>query len=362
MLLLIYQQLWTLLLGLSFMPATIKILFFADSHLGFDLPRHPRIERRRRGEDIFKNYLLGIKFAKKEKVDLIVHGGDLFHHSRVSPVIVERAFQPLYEVACAGIPVYLVPGNHERSRLPGHLYLSHENIHIFDRPTTYTQLVGGKKISLSGFPFARKVRERFPLLLRQTRYMDVEADVRYLCLHQTFEGARVGSVNYTFREGQDNIPPEWVPKDFAAVLSGHIHKAQQLDRTLDGEPLPVPVIYSGSIERTSIAERFEDKSFRLLKLNWDNGELVQEVETHQLPVRPMLKVSIPVRDYPPDQVLIHIRGHLSLINPDAVVRIELTGRRAEQIQRSITAASLRAAVPRSMNISFMLNLDMPVGN
>lgn len=338
------------------MSESIRILFFGDSHLGFDLPNQPRIERRRRGEDLFKNYHQIIKFAKWEKADLILHGGDLFHHSRVSPAIIERAYRPLYELACSGIPVYLVPGNHERSRLPEHLYLSHNNIHIFDRPITYSHQAGGIKLSLSGFPFTRKVREKFPTLLRQTTYQQGEADWRFLCIHQIFEGATVGPVDYTFRDGADNIPPEWVPEDFGAVLSGHIHRAQRLDLTLDGQKLSVPVIYPGSIERTSIAERFEDKSFRLIKLRRENRHIIQEVETRPLPARPMLKVSVPVRDHPPNQVLLHIQGQLSLIDPDAVVRVELTGRRADQVQKSITAASLRAAAPQSMNISFGLNL------
>ena len=34
----------------------IRILFLADTHLGFDLPVKPRINRRRRGIDFFKNY------------------------------------------------------------------------------------------------------------------------------------------------------------------------------------------------------------------------------------------------------------------------------------------------------------------
>jgi DNA repair exonuclease SbcCD nuclease subunit len=340
------------------MTEKIKILFIADSHLGFDLPHRPRIERRRRGEDLFENYLQIMKFANREKVDLILHGGDLFHHPGISPAVIERAYRPLYELACTGIPVFLVPGNHERSRLPGHLYLSHENIRVFDRPATYTLVVKGKRISFSGFPFTRKVRENFPTLLGQTGYQDQEADWRFLCAHQTFEGARVGPVDFTFREGPDNIPPQWVPGCFGAVLSGHIHRAQELEQTLEGSPLKVPVIYPGSIERTSIAERFEDKSFRLINVFEDQGEMVQEVETHPLPARPMLKVTIPVEDEPPDQVLAHIRGRLSLLSPDAVVRIELTGQRAEQIQRSITAASLRAAAPGSMNISFRLNLEM----
>ena len=91
--------------------------------------------------------------------------------------------------------------------LPEHLYLSHENIRIFDRPVTYTQKIGDKTISLSGFPFTTEVREKFPALLGQTRYQDQEADWRYLCAHQTFEGAKVGPVDFTFREGTDNIPP-----------------------------------------------------------------------------------------------------------------------------------------------------------
>ncbi len=185
----------------------IKILFFADSHLGYDLPHRPRIERRRRGEDLFKNYLQILQFARQKKVDLVIHGGDLFDHPRVSPAIIERAYRPLYELACAGIPLYLVPGNHERSHLPEHLYLSHENIWIFDQPATYTQQIGDKTISLSGFPFTRKVRENFPTLLGQTGYQDQEADWRYLCLHQTFEGARVGPVDFTFRDGPEISPP-----------------------------------------------------------------------------------------------------------------------------------------------------------
>jgi DNA repair exonuclease SbcCD nuclease subunit len=343
------------------MLTTHKILFFADSHLGFDLPRQPRIERRRRGEDLIQNYQHVIKFALRKKVDMIVHGGDLFHHSRVSPAVIERAYRPLFEAACNGIHVYLVPGNHERSRLPGHLYLSHEKIHVFDRPATFIQLVGGKRIALSGFPFNRKVRDKFPLLVQQTGYMDVKADCRFLCTHQSFEGARVGPVDYTFREGEDNIPPAWVPSNFEAVLSGHIHNAQQLDQTLDGNQLSVPVIYPGSIERTSIAERFEEKSFNLIKLHWDEGKMTREVETHPLPARPMLKVSVPVEDHSPDQVLVHIRGRLSLINPDAVVRVDLTGRRADQIQKLISAANLRAAAPRSMNISFGFTLARNAG-
>jgi DNA repair exonuclease SbcCD nuclease subunit len=344
------------------MTEPIKILLFGDTHLGYDLPVRPRIQRRRRGDDFFANYQQVLDFARRKKVDLIVHGGDLFFRSKVSPAIVDRAYEPLYALATRGIPIYIVPGNHERSRLPGHLTLAHENIRIFDRPTTYLHQVGDRTIALSGFPFARDARNKFPGLLHQTGWESCGADVHYLCTHQTFEGAQVGPVDFTFREGPDNIPPERVPDQFRAVLSGHIHRAQQLTETLAGEPLSAPVLYPGSIERTSVAERFEEKSFKMIHLWWEQGEMIQEVETHALPARPMIKVTIPVEDYPPDQVLVHIKGKLSLLKPDAVVRVELTGRRAELIQRSISAASLRSCAPGSMNISFGLNLLPAAGN
>ncbi len=343
-------------LGLEPMTDKIKILLFGDSHLGYDLPVRPRIQRRRRGEDFFANFLLILDFTRRNKVDLIVHGGDLFFRSKVPAPIVDKAYEALYATATRGIPVYIVPGNHDRSRLPEHLYRAHKNIEVFDQPATFIQKVRNRSVALSGFPFVRDVKEKFPALLGQTGWEDVEADVHFLCTHQTFEGAQVGPVDFTFREGPDNIPPEWVPDRFNAVLSGHIHRAQQLTQSLVGEPLISPVIYPGSIERTSVAERFEEKSFSIINLLWENEKLIRELETHPLPARPMVKVTVPVGEYPPDQVLVHIQGQLSLLKKDAVVRVELTGRRAEQVQRSISAASLRSCAPSSMNITFGLKI------
>jgi len=33
----------------------IRVLLLADTHLGFDLPSRPRVDRRRRGPDFFAN-------------------------------------------------------------------------------------------------------------------------------------------------------------------------------------------------------------------------------------------------------------------------------------------------------------------
>jgi DNA repair exonuclease SbcCD nuclease subunit len=334
------------------MNSPIKVLFFADSHLGYDEPIRPRIQRRRRGDDFFSNYLRILNIARREKVDLILHGGDFFFRSKIPPAIIERAYQPLLDLANSGIPIYIVPGNHERSRLPDHLWLTHPKIQVFDRPTTYLHRVGDLSIAFSGFPFTRNVKEDFHNLLTQTGYREVQADIHYLCTHQTFEGAQVGPIDFTFRNGPDNIPGEWIPEEFTGVLSGHIHRGQRLTRNLGGQDLIVPVIYPGSIERTSFAERFEEKYYVTITLLPNTRKPRQVIEYHPLPTRPMVNLKIPVEGRNLSEVKWVIRDRLTMIHPDAVVRINLTGPNADEIQRSLTAAGLRSAAPRSMNIHF----------
>ena len=111
-------------------------ILLADTHIGLDYPLQPRIDRRRRGVDFLNNFRLALQPALHGEVDLVVHGGDLFDRSRVPEALVQIALEPLLEVAASGVPVFLVPGNHERSRIPLQLWRNHLNLHIFDQPDT----------------------------------------------------------------------------------------------------------------------------------------------------------------------------------------------------------------------------------
>ncbi|MFC2025933.1 hypothetical protein ACFLUC_01930 [Chloroflexota bacterium] len=53
----------------------IRILLVADTHLGFDMPFRPRVQKQRRGPDFFANFESALKPALCEQVDLAVHGG-----------------------------------------------------------------------------------------------------------------------------------------------------------------------------------------------------------------------------------------------------------------------------------------------
>ncbi len=269
---------------------SVRVLFVSDTHLGLDLPLHPRVDHRRRGPDFFSCFERALEPAFRGEVDVVIHGGDLLYRSRVPAWLVQRALEPLTRAAARGVPVLLVPGNHERSAIPYPLLAAREGLHVFGRPSTVVVESRGLRVAFPGFPYAREVRRDFRALLDATGYRRIEADARVLCLHHCIEGAVCGPPpGHVFRDGPDVIAAAELPADVAVVLSGHIHRHQVLRHDLRGRPLPAPVVYAGSVERTSFAEREETKGYALLTIGAGGGGRgrIDGCEFRALPARPM---------------------------------------------------------------------------
>ena len=340
-------------MAITHAKTSFRLLLLADTHIGLDHPVRPRIERRRRGDDFLANFRLALQPALHGEVDLVVHGGDLFDRCRVPAAVVQLGLEPLLEVAEQGVPVFLVPGNHERARIPLHLWRSHPHLHIFDRPATFSLTKNGVTLALSGFPFSRRIFEYFPALLTQCSAQRQPAHIRLLCMHQAVEGARVGPANFTFRSGADVLRGVQIPPGFCALLSGHIHRTQVLRQDLGGRPLNAPVVYPGSVERTAFAEQGEVKGYMLLTLtagNQPGGRLVK-IEFHPLPARPMLTLDIYTGGLLPAQAAERLRAQLAGLDAHTVVRIRLHGDLSADTWQVFSAASLRSLAPGTMNIT-----------
>lgn len=335
------------------MVRTARILLLSDTHVGFDSPARPRVARRRRGPDFLARFADALAPALRGEVDLVVHGGDLLYRAGVPPHVVQAAMAPLFRVADRGVPVFLVPGNHERSRIPYPLLTHHRRVHIFDEPRTFTGTWGGLRIAVAGFPFARAVHgEAFEARLRATGWRDAPADLRLLCMHQAVEGATVGAHDYVFRSGADVVPGWAIPLGLAAVLAGHIHRAQVLTRDLAGRPLGAPVLYPGSVERTAFAERNERKGYVVLEVcpGPDGGRLC-DWTFHPLPARPMVVLDLDVEGRTPAAVERRLGRRLRACDPDAVVRVVPRGTATAPLDRVLAASNLRALAPARMNVS-----------
>jgi DNA repair exonuclease SbcCD nuclease subunit len=287
-------------------------------------------------------------------MDLIVHGGDLFYRSKIPDALIGKVFKPLLELADSGIPVYIVPGNHERSKIPATLFEQHPRIHIFDRPKTLQLKIRGRLLTLSGIPACRNgIRDKFAGLVRETSFQNHNAHFKLLCIHQCVEGARVGAHDYTFRNGPDVISGRSLPPDFNAVLAGHIHRYQMLTHDLQGRSLPAPVLYPGSIERTSFSERLEQKGFLLLEFSF-SGSAHRPVLSHTffpLPCRPMVDLLLPAAKLNGTGGEVVLKGLISALDPDSIVRLSIRGDLSPQAANLLKAERLRRIAPPSMNIA-----------
>jgi DNA repair exonuclease SbcCD nuclease subunit len=174
------------------------------------------------------------------------------------------------------------------------------------------------------------------------------------------EGAQVGVHNYTFRGGPHVVRGRDIPGHFAAVLAGHIHRHQVLTHDLGGRRLAAPVVYPGSVERTAFAERSEEKGYVLAEFEptaSGRGELVSATFV-PLPTRPMVSFVLQADAFSADALRAHLRHRLAELHREAVVRIQLQGNLSSEARQVLSAASLRALAPTSMNVTVSYPREM----
>jgi DNA repair exonuclease SbcCD nuclease subunit len=237
--------------------------------------------------------------------------------------------------------VLLVPGNHERARMPYPLLALHEGLHLFDRPRTVVIEARGVRAAFIGFPYTWEIRDRFRDVITAATRDAPPADARVLCIHQCVEGATCGPGNFTFRTGADVIRTADLPRDAAVTLSGHIHRHQVLR-----PPGRSPVIYAGSIERTSFAEAPETKGYVVLELTRSG---LGAFEFRPLPARPMMTRALSFDDIDGAEACARVAAAIESTPADAVVQLRVQG----QVPATLNAAALRAiAGARNVTLAF----------
>ena len=186
----------------------MKFVHTADSHLGFEVTKtvsSHKEGRERRAEEIYKNFEEVARHALEIEADLFIHSGDLFNKYYIPRDRLDHLIGPLMDLERAGIPVLIIPGNHERSEFPFDLFHGAKGVFVFDRPKTVALTLDGYRVGVAGFPFIRQdSRRTFLKALGETEYEELRSDLNILITHQAFDGARVGPVEYTFNPGRSD--------------------------------------------------------------------------------------------------------------------------------------------------------------
>ena len=301
----------------------IRFLHISDSHFGVHYALNPRnLHRRAYGEIFFQKVTDVVQKAVfNHQVDFIIHSGDFFNRSKPPSEVVDRAVKAFLPALQKEVPIYILPGNHERSKLPlGLLPFSNENIHLFSRPLSFIFEKNDVKIKLTGFPYIRRnIKRNFHSLVRKAWFHQrKKTEFAILVIHQLIEGSCIE--NYTFRKGQNVIMFQQIPQKFNYIACGHVHRFQFLYNPRLGSirssnklfsvkqnasnytwqfegrsnvTSPIfrgPLLsYAGSLERVSLMERNEPKGYIIGQFEIaKNGVQSIEYKFHKLPAVKMV--------------------------------------------------------------------------
>ncbi|MBI4298928.1 MAG: exonuclease SbcCD subunit D [Chloroflexi bacterium] len=358
----------------------MRILHFSDVHIGVE--NYGRVDPNTglssRLTDFLQTYDEVVEYALANEVDLVLFCGDAYK-SRDPSQTHQRAFaQRIARLSAAGIPVFLLVGNHDLPHTSGKASaldifptLSVPNIYIGERLDTYLVSTKSGALQIVALPWIRRgsflaredmrglspeqVNERIQeSLTNHLRWQAEGLDPQtpsILAGHVSIGEAKTSS-EQSMMLGKDHVllHSSVALPYFDYVALGHIHKHQALGRN----PM---VVYSGSLQAIDFGEENDTKGFCVIELDpaLPAGRRLTDFQFHPVQARRFLTVTVDIQttdDDPTEKVVKailrhHIQGAIVRVN----VRIpsELEGHLDEaQIRRALEQAHYLASVSKEV--------------
>ncbi|MDK1080430.1 MAG: exonuclease SbcCD subunit D [Anaerolineae bacterium] len=264
----------------------MKLLHFADAHIDMaNYGRHdPETGLPLRVLDFLKSLDTIVDAALNENVDMVIFAGDTYKDRSPAPTFQREWGRRIIRLSQAGIPTFLLVGNHDMSPAVGRANSVQEfdtlqipHVRVLQKPEFLSaeelglpvQIIAIPYVSRSGLVAALEIEG----LDKEEVYSEIENRLTELIIgwldnadkelpviltaHASVQGAAYGSER-TVMLGSDLVLPASIVKDkrLDYVALGHIHKPQDLN-----EGAHPPVIYPGSIERVDFGEAADKKYF-----------------------------------------------------------------------------------------------------
>jgi exonuclease SbcD len=292
---------------------TLRIAHLADTHLGYSGygKSDPETGRNQRAVDFEHAFAHVISDILTRDVDLVIHAGDVFHHTRPSWHTLALFVQQMRRLENAGIPAVVIAGNHDTPRLrtSGSLYsvmqLSLPRVAFITGYATEERSYPELDLLVHGVPHGSLINPDPPLILPESGKRNIVVT----------HGVAPGAIMAGSREqGETELGGNILAADVDYVAMGHIHLRQIVG---------VNKVYSGSTERTSWGDQGATPGYALVTLGAPGD--VAQVEYVDTPARPMETlqaidgVDRTARDLA--DMILDRAGALG--KPDAMVRVEL---------------------------------------
>jgi exonuclease SbcD len=302
----------------------MKIIHFADLHLGVE--NYGRIDPATGLSSRLNDFLAAfdqlVDFALEKSADLVLFCGDAYKTREPSQTHQREFARRVSRLATAGIPVFLLIGNHDLPNAIGRATateifdtLAVKNVYVAARPDTYQIPTPGGVIQVVAVPWLR----RSALLTREeTRNLSIEQVNRriqeaitrttaakaagldpslpaVLAAHVSIGTATAGTEKM-MSIGQEPVVllSNIALPAFDYVALGHIHQHQVLSEN-------PPVVYAGSLERVDFGEENDDKGFYVVDITPGPKDVRQvSYEFHPVSARRFLTIGVKLDKDEPD--------------------------------------------------------------
>ncbi len=278
------------------MTDPIRILHFADAHVGME--RYGRVDAATGINSRVMDYLRRLSdvaaYAIEQQVDLVIFAGDAYKTRNPNSTYRREFAWRIKQIADQGIPVVLVPGNHDLPAAPNRAStieifdtLRVPHIHVLDHASgvTLIETRRGAPVQIAPVPYpyiselTSQEEYRAVSLEKLDRIVTAKLDAvirdfanevrqrpdipAVLVGHFSVDEAQAGS-EHNIMVGRDVKVSRSVLVDDAwdYVALGHIHKHQDLNK--DAQP---PVVYSGSLSRIDFGEEKEPKGWVMVEVS-----------------------------------------------------------------------------------------------
>ncbi len=190
----------------------MKFAHLADTHLGYR--QFGLIEREKDFYEVFEKVIDKII---EEKVDFVIHSGDLFETARPSPNALLVFQKGLLRLKGAGIPMYSIAGNHDtvlrKESIPPQVIFKKLGLKVIS-PINTNYMHGD--IFIAGLPYYPSSQSKtLKLKLAELSKKAANHEKSILVLHQGID--KYFGYQYELEIGE-------VPDNFDYYALGHIHK------------------------------------------------------------------------------------------------------------------------------------------
>ena len=345
----------------------MRILHFSDLHIGVEnyARTDPATGLSTRLLDFLKTLDEVVEYALIQGVDLVLLAGDAYKGRDPSQTHQREFAKRLARLSSAGIPVFLLVGNHDLPNAVGRATaleifdtLQVPNLYVGDQLQTHVIQTRDGPLQIVAVPWLRRsrllsreesksmtiddVRQKMEELLtagidNQLRQLDPSLPA-ILTAHVTINGATTGSER-SMMVGQDHalFPSAVHRPELDYVALGHIHKHQ----TIREDPL---VVYSGSLQRVDFSEEKDTKGFCVVDLDPSapQGRRLRDFRFEPVDARRFVTVDSRVMPGDEDPTAKVIRDIMRRDITDSILRLRIAI--PAELDVHLREAEVRAAV------------------